>query len=418
MTSTAKTPRRQDVSKVDPQPRPGRLEFLSPWRLGVLAVKIFSPTLLLLLLSLKPLIAADAAVLAGDGTQQKGAASSDGRSLTVGPTAVPLDRLVAARFNASVAGNVDQGVVLADGDVVAGVVVGLQSEKIELASDRFGTRTLPAAGVAALILAPQSLTTLARIADEPAGGRLLNGDRLAGTVAFLNPAAAGINTGKRIVELPRERLALVRTGAAISTGNALLQRVRLITGERLSGTLVKLDANTLTLKHAALGDLAIPVALVASLWSDGGTLTSLTTLPAKVAQVGFLGPAALPRAEGAGNDGPAPVIGGMAEQVLRTQAECALTFALDGGSSVLVGGVALDPRAVGRGNAVVQVIGDNQKLAEIDLSDGSAHALNVPLAGVRSLVLKTTPGADQTTSGDLVTWSWPVLVRGAPTAAR
>lgn len=365
-----------------------------------------------------PLVAADASVLAGDGTQPKGAIASDGRSLSVGTASIPLDRLVAARFSAGVAGNVDQGVVLADGDVVAGVVVGLQSEKIELASDRFGVRTLPVTGVAALILAPQPLTALARITDEPAGGRLLNGDRLAGAVAFLNPAAAGINNGKRIIELPRERLALVRTGTAVVGTNGALQRVRLITGERLSGTLAKLDASTLVLKHAALGDLAIPVALIASLWSEGGALVPLTSLPAKVAQAGFLGPAALPRADGILNDGPTVVAGGMAEQVLRTQAECALTFTLDGGSSVLVGEVALDARAVGRGNAVVQVLGDNQKLAEIDLSDGVPHPLNVPLTGVRSLVLRTTPGSDQTTSGDLVTWSWPVLVRGSPTAAR
>jgi hypothetical protein len=372
----------------------------------------------LLLVACIPLAAADAHVLAGDGAQHQGIITSDGRSLNVGTASIPLDRLVAARFNAGVVSDVDQGVVLTDGDVVAGVVVGLQSEKIELASDRFGSRTLPVTGVAALILAPQPLTALSRIAGEPAGGRLLNGDHLAGTVTFLNPAAAGINNGKRIVELPRERLALVRTGTAIAAPTGAVQRVRLITGERLSGTLAKLDAGMLTLKHAALGEVAIPVALVASLWSEGGALTPLTTLPAKVTQAGFLGPAALPRADGAGNDGPLAVVGGTAEQVLRVQAECALTYTLDGNAGALVGEVALDPRG-NRGDAVVQVFGDNQKLAEISLADGAVHALNVPLAGVRSLVLKTTSGPDQTTSGDLVTWSWPVLVRGgAPTAAR
>ncbi len=147
-------------------------------------------------------------------------------------------------------------------------------------------------------------------------------------------------------------------------------------------------------------------------------MTPLTTLAAKVTQHGFLGPASLPRADGAGNDGPAMVVGGMAEQVLRVQAENELAYTLDGSSDVLVGEVALDPRAVGRGNAVVQVFGDGKKLAELALADGAAHVLNVPLTGVRALVLKTTAGGDGLTTGDLVTWSWPVLVRGAPTAAR
>ena len=118
-----------------------------------------------------PLIAADANVLAGDGTQSRGAVTSDGRTLTVAGANVALERLVAARFNANVASEVDQGVVLADGDVVAGVVLSVQNGQLELASDRFGTRTLPLTGVAGLILAPQPLTTLARLGDEPAGGR-------------------------------------------------------------------------------------------------------------------------------------------------------------------------------------------------------------------------------------------------------
>ncbi len=365
-----------------------------------------------------PLIAADANVLAGDGTQQKGAITSDGRTLTVAGASVALERLVAARFASTVANEVDQGVVLADGDVVAGVVLSVQNNQLELASDRFGTRSLPLTAVAGMILAPQSLTTLARLGDEPAGGRFLNGDRLAGSVAFLNPAAAGINTGKRIVELPRERLALVRTGTAITAVSTTVQRVRLITGERLSGALTKLDGTTLTLKHAALGDLTIPLALVASLWSDGGALTSLTTLPATVTQAGFLGPAALPRANGAGNDGPLPVLGSTAEQVLRVQARCSLTYTLDGTSDVLVAEIALDPRAIGHGDATVRVLGDGKMLAEVALADGKAHLLNVVLTGVRTLVLQTETGPDGVTTGDLVTWSWPMLVRGAPTAAR
>lgn len=365
-----------------------------------------------------PLLAVDANVLVGDGTQAKGAITSDGRTLTVGGATVALGRLVAARFNTSVAGVVDQGVVLPDGDVVAGVVLSVQTNVVELASDRFGTRSLPLNSVAGLILAPQPLSTLARLGDEPAGGRFLNGDHLAGSVAFLNPAAAGLNNGKRIVELPRERLALVRTGTVLTAGTTGVQRVRLITGERLSGTLTRLDGTTLKLKHPVLGELAIPLALVASLWSDGGALTSLTTLPATVTQAGFLGPAALPRANGAGNDGPLAVSGGTAEHILRVQARCALTYTLDGTRDVLVGEVALDPRAIGRGDATVRVLGDGKPLAEIALADGKPHLLNVPLTGVRTLVLQTDAGPDGVTTGDLVTWSWPVLVRGAPTAAR
>jgi len=383
----------------------------------------------LLIIAGVPLMAADANVLAGDGTQAKGTATSDGRTLSVGTAAITIDRLIAARFTtsaAAVSSNVDQGVVLADGDVVAGVVVAVQNGQMEVASDRFGSRSLPLANVAGLILAPQSITVLARIGDEPAGGRFLNGDRLVGTVAFLNPVAAGINNGKRIIELPRERLALVRTSSAMvvkvsakdSATSSAIQRVRLITGERLSGVLLKLDKATLTLKHAALGELKIPLALVASLWSDGGALTPLTTLSATVTQAGFLGPAALPRANGAGNDGPLPVAGGTAEQVLRVQARCDLAYSLDGTSDALVSEVALDPRASSRGDAIVRVLGDDKVLAEIALADGNPHVLNVPLTGVRKLVLQTDTGPDGVTTGDLVTWSWPVLVRGAPTAAR
>ena len=368
--------------------------------------------------------AGEVAVLSGDGVALHGAATSDGRTLTVGGMAVALERVVAARF-AVAAATVDQGVVLADGDVLAGVIVSMQNGQLELASDRFGRRSLPLAAVSALMLAPQTITDLVHVSDEPAGARFLNGDRLGGSLTFLNPAAAGINNGKRIIELPRDRLALIRTAAAASpapvdaaAAHASLQRVRLVTGERVSGTLLKLDASTLKLKHAVLGELVLPVALVATVWSEGGALSALTALPATVKQAGFLGPAATPRANGAGNDGPLMGPGGSAELVLRVHARSELTYTLDGGSDLLVGEVALDARGVGRGDAVVRVLGDGKTLVEIALADGAVHLLNVPLTGVHQLTLVTDVGPDGTTTGDLVTWSWPVLVRGAPTAAR
>ncbi len=357
-------------------------------------------------------------VLAGDGVVLRGAVTSDGKTLNVGPAMVALERVVAARF-APAATTIDQGMVLADGDVVAGVVVSMQNGQLEFASDRFGSRSLPLSAVSALVLAPQTITDLVRVSDEPAGARFINGDRLGGALTFLNPAAAGINNGKRIVELPRERLALLRTATAPPVANTgIQQRVRLVTGERISGTLTKLDTNTLTLKHAVLGNLALPVALVATMWSEGGVLSSLTALPATVTQVGFLGASATPRANGAGNDGPSQVLSGTAEQLIRVHARSELTYVLDGTSDVLVGEVALDARGVGRGDAVVRVVGDGKTLVEIPLADGASHALNVPLTGVRQLSLVTDVGPDGTTTGDLVTWCWPVLVRGAPTAAR
>ena len=66
----------------------------------------------------------------------------------------------------------------------------------------------------------------------------------------------------------------------------------------------------------------------------------------------------------------------------------------------------------------MRVLGDGKMLAEIALADGKPHLLNVALTGVRTLVLQTEAGPDGVTTGDLVTWSWPMLVRGAPTAAR
>lgn len=362
--------------------------------------------------------AADVAVLAGDGAVLRGVVTSDGKNLNVGLAAVALERVVAARF-AGAATTVDQGVVLVDGDVLAGVVVSMQNGQLEFASDRFGNRSLPLSAVSALVLAPQTSTELVRVSDEPAGARFINGDRLGGSLTFLNPVAAGINNGKRIVELPRERLALLRTATPSPAATpGALQRVRLVTGERISGTLTKLDATTLTLKHAVLGNLALPVALVATLWSEGGALSSLIALPATVTQVGFLGAAAAPRANGATNDGPMAVLSGNAEHVLLVHARSELTYALDGTSDLLVGEVALEARGVGRGDAVVRVLGDGKTLAEIALADGASHVLNVPLTGVRQLTLVTDVGPDGTTTGDLVTWCWPVLVRGLPTAAR
>jgi hypothetical protein len=359
------------------------------------------------------LAAVEVSALGADGAWHRGNVGADAANLTVGTAVIPLDRLVVARFPAtSPASAIDQGVVLNDGDVIAGVVVGMQNGQVEVAGDLVGNKTLPASAITALVLAAAPLRDLAHLGTEPGGVRFANGDRLAGTLTFLNANNAGIDTGKRIVEIPRERLALVRLAG--NGARAATTHVRLATGERLSGKVRRADAKTLELEHPLLGAVVLPIALVTTVWSDGGALTALSSLPFTANQAGFLGPAGAATADRTRAGGSLQVQDGSAERGVWTSARSELVWTLDGSAERLVVEVGLDPAQARRGDAVVRVLGDGKPLAEVPLAGGAATVVNVPLAGVRQLTLVTDIGPDGTSTGDHVAWCWPVLVRGAP----
>ena len=355
--------------------------------------------------------AADIHVLGTDGVWRQGAALADATTLTINNDKLPLTQVIMARHTTSAAAQVvDSGVVLANGDIIAGGGLVFQNGQVAMSSDRFGIRTVPAAVVAALILAPQRTVNLLRITDTSAGALFANGDALAGTLAFLNAASAGIDTGRRIMDMPRARSSLLRL-ATTATAPMAQHQVRLVSGELISGVITDLNNDSLGIKHALMGDLQIPLSLVAHWWYRGDSLTPINRLTLTTKQSGFLDAGIAPSVDKNWRNEPLMIDGQVVEFGLGTRARCSASFDLTNPATTFIATVALDASYGLRGDAVVRVIGDDKPLFEIALADHKSHTIVVPLHGARRITLVTDAGADGTTIDDEVIWAWPVVVR-------
>jgi hypothetical protein len=366
----------------------------------------------------------DAHALSASGAALHGAPRCSAGTLTIGGASLPLDQLVALRFDRAAAATLDQGLVLQSGEVLAGVVQSLQADKLVFASDHLGTLTLPAASARLLVLGAQPLETLDG-GGAFQGAVLINGDQVAGALSFVNDQAIGINNGRRIVEIPRERAAqvrLARTAAApAAAGKAAQQYVRLVGGDLIAGRLLSLDDQQCELETAFAGKVRLPAGLLAALWSEGGPLTPLGALkPQGVKQIAQFDESFPFRIDRSAGGGLLSLGGRRAERGLGCHSRCELSWQLDGSYSALVGETGIDDAVGLRGEAVFQVFADGKALSNVAMRGGQpALAVAVPLAGVKLLQLVVDFGADGASAGDHADWCWPVLVKGVePAAAR
>lgn len=361
------------------------------------------------------LSAVEVEALTADGTWLKGAATAADGKLSVGGKTIPIEHLVVARRGVALSSAIDQAVVLADGSVIAGVVVSLQAEQVKLAADHFGELTIPAKQVAAIVFTTQGLAALG--AGGAPGAVLANGDLLPGSAAFVNDQSVGINTGKKIIDIARERIALVRLATTAPPATGVRQCLRLAGGDLVCGKLTSLDAERVVVETTLAGSLTVSSGLIATLWSEGGPLTPLSTLTPKVRQVAWFDESWPVRADRNLIGGFMSVAGRRAERGLGCHSRCELTYALDGGASGLVCEVGLDAVGGGRGEVAFQVFVDGKALANIALRGGDApRTIAVPLAGAKLLQLVVDPGVDGRGVGDHADWCWPVLVKGVAPA--
>jgi hypothetical protein len=431
---TAKTPRRQGDGQRMASGGPSRacadhpgLPPL-PWRLGVLAVKTLCCLLLAQSFGAAAESGGEADVLTASGAVLHGAPRIANGTLSIGGASVPVEQIVALRFaGRAPAGMLDQGLVLQDGEVLGGVVRSVQADQLVFAADQLGAVTLPLARAQLLVLAAQPLTALGTLPGAGAeagifqGAVLGNGDQVAGTLAFVNDQAVGINNGRRIVEIARARAAQVRLArvAAPAAAAGALQRLRLVGGDLLAGKVTILDGERCELATSWGGTVKIPAALIAALWSEGGPLTALGTLaPQAAEQTGEFDEAFPYRVDRAVDGGQLRIGAARAERGLGCHARSVLTWQLDGGRSALVAELGVDGAVGARGAAVFRIVVDGKPLRELQARGGqAAQVVAVPLAGAKSLqlIVDFPAGAAAGSHGD---WCWPVLVTGvAPAAA-
>lgn len=216
--------------------------------------------------------AADLTLLVQDGTTVSGQPTLSGTNLTLGSSTVPLAKVVGISGAAATPSWIDQGLVLANGDHLRGTILGLQKGTFSCVSDLLGAIDIPVGDLSTVILVPRR----AGEALPPGftGALFVNGDRLPGKLAYIDERNIGIDNGRKVLAIPRERVGMVvlRPIAISTTANQVL---RLANGDRVSGQLkawgpTGLDVTTARgVVHCATGELS-------SLWNEGASFVPFT----------------------------------------------------------------------------------------------------------------------------------------------
>lgn len=170
---------------------------------------------------------------------------------------------------------VDGAVMLRNGMLLVGIPVSINATTVVVRSDRFGVVTLPLADVAAVSLGGP----VQGIASGEAGAVFVNGDTAPGRVAFLDPTSLGLDTGRRVLSIPRSRVRCIRLAPLLATPEGW--QVWGVNGDRLSGPLSARDG-TLTLKALVGGTTltpALPPAQWSAAWWEGPACRPATAVP-------------------------------------------------------------------------------------------------------------------------------------------
>jgi len=170
---------------------------------------------------------------------------------------------------------VDGAVVLRNGSLLVGIPVSIDAKTVVVRSDRFGAVTLPLAEVAAVSLGGP----VPQIALGEPGAVFVNGDMAPGRIAFLDPTSLGLDTGRRVLAIPRSRVRYLRLAPLLATPEGW--QVWAANGDRLIGQLSARDG-TLTVKALVEGH-ALKASLSPSQWSaawwEGPACRPATAVP-------------------------------------------------------------------------------------------------------------------------------------------
>ena len=366
-------------------------------------------------------LASDAAeLLTPSGRWVRGDVAAADGVVSIGDTSVPVDELLALRFGGRAAWKtMEQSAVFGDGQLLSGRVESVQGIKITFASAVLGTVTLRTTSVQTLIMQPHKISDVHTLTSGGAGALLVNGDLVAGRISFVNASKVGVYSGRKIVQIPRDRVKLVRFRAAFRrTINPetmrSTQHVRLLTGDLLSGKLKTIDDENAVLMTGVAGKVTIPRKRIYEIWTEGGPVIPLSLLkPSDVKQIPQFDEH-FPHKIDKSQAGTALSIGGRRyERGIGCHSKCELQFELGGAWKAFVTDIGIDDHVGRRGEVVFRVLVDGETKYESSPVRGAeqARTVRVDLTGAKQMTLVVDFGPDGSGSGDQANWARALLIR-------
>ncbi len=320
----------------------------------------------------------------------------------------PSSEWLATTLAGPVPAHLEGGAVLADGDLLVGWPISLQAGVLTLATGAFGTLQIPAQQLSSVII---SVVPTAAPVEVPAGfsgAVLANGERVAGQPSFLNQAEAGIDNGKRVVQVPRARLSALVLRAPGSPSKTVI-RLRLATGDRVSGTITASNGGW-SLRHA-LGEWTIPTHAIRAWWSEGPERLPLGALLPTATYSGAFDPPLVPLTIDRQTTGDWLYANGVrCDRGLALRAGTTVSIPVPPGPAwkSLVAVLAVDHG----GGAVFTVNADGRAVytSPALTMRSPATAIAVPVVGAKVLTLTVVNVQDNDPPATAV-WAWATLVR-------
>lgn len=310
-------------------------------------------------------------------------------------------------FSVEIPGRIAGGALLMDGDILVGKAISLQAGAASIATGAFGLINVPADRLAAVLVTTASAAWPVQAPAAFTGAILVSGERVAGQPTFLNPTQAGVDNGKRVVQIPRERVAALVLQPVSLIAKPVV-RLRLATGDRVSGLVTAGADGAWNLKHP-LGTWTIPRHQVASWWTESAERTSLSALVPTATYRDDLDPPLVPMRIDQDTEGTWLRLGSMrVDRGLMLRTGTTATYTLDGSWKSLVAVVGI---ATG-GPAIVRVMNDQQTLWESGPlhAGAAARPCLVSMQGVKSLSIGVFTQQDSTVPAYAVV-GWPFLLK-------
>ena len=293
-------------------------------------------------------------------------------------------------------------IILRNGDVLRGAVLGGSSRAVTLRGQAFGPAECPIQAIARLELpAPQPAQPLQ--APERLDKLLLrNNESIEGTLESLD--AKGIKFRSALlgdIEVGFDRLAAVafaaQAGAPPKTPEGVAAIVHAADGSIISGQLRGLQDGALRLQAAFGPALALPLAQLLTIEFRGGRLVYLSDLePAEVKETPYFDLVWHYRRDRSVDGNPLRIGGRTYRKGLGVHSRAELTYALDGAYRRFLADVGIDDEVGEKGNADVQVLVDGKVAFERKGIRGRQQPIpvSIEVAGAARLTLLVDFGAD------------------------
>jgi hypothetical protein len=362
---------------------------------------------LILLLGVLELHAADGAasglLLGMRGPAMSGSITLSASGPACGGGQLAWEALATASFATPAAAALDQGVLTVGGELLRGVPRLVAKGVLSFAGDLHGVRDLPLAGLSAIVLGAVRSQHLDMLAADEAGAQLANGDRVAGQLAFINDEAIGIDTGRRIAQVPRSRVVAVVLRPVVRPASDDLWLL-LTGGDRLQVASLAPGSDGIVVQGPS-GRLVLPLKAFSALWRDDARCVALAQrAPLRATASDRQGQAlAIPGIRSF----PGTFAGRCAAQGLELPARGEIAWTA-GQATAFVAWVACAP---GRQSSTARVVVDGSVAWEGVVAPGAAPVpLRIPLTSAREVALQCAAAPDGETAAQAVVWCHPTLV--------